>query len=238
MYHVYERYKTQLFPSLLRKPSLDPYDKAKIAELLKKPWNPYIRRHSGLTEKARLLKDHTLLRQYGGWSATSNMHEKYVHYFNNESNESLLEAYGLINRNKQETDKLKPRLCLHCNEQNKIDSKFCSNPRCRTVLTIDGYISVTEENRQSQTKIESLSNEIQSMKGMLKEYVLTIKRQMDDQQSTLGAWKDEIEHRLLFGDRYSLTYRDRKEDNEIQRELIEIINHRLKKVELESSEYY
>jgi predicted nucleic acid-binding Zn ribbon protein len=32
-------------------------DKQKIAELLKKPWNPYTRRHSALTEKSTILKD-------------------------------------------------------------------------------------------------------------------------------------------------------------------------------------
>ncbi|MDW0230922.1 MAG: hypothetical protein QOA62_02690, partial [Nitrososphaeraceae archaeon] len=60
-----------------------------------------------------------------GWTSASNMHQKYIHYFGNESNESILEAYGLINKNKQEIDKLKPKSCSNCQEPNKIDSKFC-----------------------------------------------------------------------------------------------------------------
>jgi integrase len=108
LFHMYKRYKTKFFPSLLRDPLLDHFDKTKIIELLKKPWNPYIRRHSALTEKSKFLKEH-ILRQHAGWSSSSNMHQKYIHYYGNESNESILEAYGLINRSKDELDKLRPK---------------------------------------------------------------------------------------------------------------------------------
>ena len=37
----------------------------------------------------------------------SNMHLKYVHYFGNESNESILEAYGLKTKS-EEIDRMKP----------------------------------------------------------------------------------------------------------------------------------
>lgn len=50
LFHMYKRYETLVFPSLLEDPLLDTKDKTKIQELLKKPWNPYIRRHSALTE--------------------------------------------------------------------------------------------------------------------------------------------------------------------------------------------
>jgi hypothetical protein len=80
-----------------------PEDKQKISELLKKPWNPYIRRHSSLTDKSTILKEHTL-RQFAGWSPGSNMHLKYLHYFGNESNDNILEAYGIISKDKQLSD--------------------------------------------------------------------------------------------------------------------------------------
>ena len=57
-------------------------------------------------------------------SMGSNMHLKYVHYFGNESNVNILEAYGLKPKS-EEIDKMKPRQCPNCNELNKIDSKFC-----------------------------------------------------------------------------------------------------------------
>jgi integrase/recombinase XerD len=72
LFHVYKRYRTKLFPSLLKDPLLDPNDKTKIQDLLKKPWNPYIRRHSALTEKSKILKE-SILKAYAGWSPTSNV---------------------------------------------------------------------------------------------------------------------------------------------------------------------
>ena len=43
----------------------------------------------------------------------SNMAQKYIHYFGNESSESLLEAYGIIGRkNNIPIDTLNPRYAL------------------------------------------------------------------------------------------------------------------------------
>ena len=87
LHRIYEDYRDKLFSiKLLENPNVLPEDKQKIRELLKKPWNPYIRRHSSLTEKSTILKEHTL-RQFAGWSPGSNMHLKYLHYFGNESSE-------------------------------------------------------------------------------------------------------------------------------------------------------
>ena len=64
---AYKNYKNFLFPKLLESPNILPEDKGQIRELLKKPWNPYIRRHSALTEKSQILREH-VLRQHAGWS--------------------------------------------------------------------------------------------------------------------------------------------------------------------------
>jgi hypothetical protein len=104
---IYQNYKNKLFPRLLVNPNVLPEDKQKIRELLKKPWNPYIRRHSSLTEKSGILKEHHL-RQFAGWSPGSNMHLKYLHYFGNESSGNLLEAYGIITKDKNQLSVLKP----------------------------------------------------------------------------------------------------------------------------------
>jgi integrase len=50
VFRIYDDYKKLIFPKLLENPSVLPEDKQRIRELLKKPWNPYIRRHSALTE--------------------------------------------------------------------------------------------------------------------------------------------------------------------------------------------
>ena len=41
------------------------------------------------------LKSNTL-NQHAGWTMNSNMAQKYIHYFGNESSESLLEAYSIV----------------------------------------------------------------------------------------------------------------------------------------------
>jgi hypothetical protein len=74
---IYSEYRRQVFPKLLESPNISPEDKQKIKELLKKPWNPYIRRHSALTEKSIILKEH-ILRQHAGWTQGSQMHLKYL----------------------------------------------------------------------------------------------------------------------------------------------------------------
>jgi hypothetical protein len=146
---IYTDYKKKVFPKLLESPNVFPEDKLRIRELLKKPWNPYIRRHSALTEKSTILKEH-VLRQHAGWSGSSQMHLKYLHYFGNESNESLLEAYGIITPG-QQIDLLRPKQCPNCNEPNKIDSKFCA--KCRMVLTYDAYNETLEKQQESEVQI-------------------------------------------------------------------------------------
>ena len=144
IYQIYDEYKEEIFPKLLDSPEVLPEDKPLIKELLKKPWNPYIRRHSALTEKSTMLKEH-VLRQHAGWTGSSQMHLKYLHYYGNESNQSLLEAYGLVDHGIQ-INQLRPKQCPQCNEPNKVDSKFCA--KCRMVLTYDAYNETLKNERE------------------------------------------------------------------------------------------
>jgi hypothetical protein len=119
--NIYRKYKQDYFPLLLKDPGINPEDRQKIKELPKKPWNPYIRRHSALTEKSTILKEH-VLRQHAGWKPRSPMPEKYIHYFGNESSESLLEAYGIVNPDERaDIYTLKPKACPNCSEPNKVE---------------------------------------------------------------------------------------------------------------------
>ena len=159
IYCVYSNYQKVFFPKLLQDPKISPEDKIKIKELLQKPWNPYIRRHTGLTEKSKILKE-GVLRAYSGWSQGSKMHMRYVHYFGNEANESILEAYGLKPKI-EEIDKMKPRQCPNCNELNKIDSKFCV--KCRMVLSYDSYMETVKQQEERVDFNERVLNTIELM---------------------------------------------------------------------------
>jgi|SRR5215212_4412783 hypothetical protein len=92
---IYRYYQKEFFPKLLEDPVIPMEDKKKIKNnLLTRPFSPYIRRHSSLTEKARKLKTSTL-EQHVGWVPGSNMQKLYVHYFGNESSIDILEVYGI-----------------------------------------------------------------------------------------------------------------------------------------------
>jgi hypothetical protein len=142
---IYNKYKDHFFPRLLSDPKVPQEDKEKIQELIKKPWNPYIRRHSALTHKSKILKENTL-RQYAGWTPKSNMPQHYIHYLGNEAGESLLEAYGITPKDTKYSNPLKPKQCPNCNEPNKPDSKFCA--KCRMVLTYDAYGETLEKEQE------------------------------------------------------------------------------------------
>jgi len=164
MFNVYQEYKKKIFPKLLESPNVLPEDKPLITGLLKKPWNLYIRRHSALTEKSTILKEHTL-RQHAGWSAGSQMHLKYLHYFGNESNESLLEAYGIIDKGIQ-LDKLRPKQCPQCSEPNKVDSKFCG--KCRMVLSYDAYEETLEQQKKKESELQTIHKELDEIRELIK----------------------------------------------------------------------
>jgi integrase len=163
MFNIYQEYKKKIFPKLLELLNVLPEDKPRIRELLKKPWNLYIRRHSALTEKSTILKEH-VLRQHAGWSGSSQMHLKYLHYFGNESNESLLEAYGIISGG-QQINQLRPKQCPNCAESCKVDARFC--PKCRMVLSYDAYNETVEMQHQKDNQIETLMKKQEKIEQLI-----------------------------------------------------------------------
>jgi len=154
IYAIYDSYKKNLFPKLLKNSvSIPPTDKQRIRDLLRKPWNPYIRRPSALTDKSLFLKEH-VLRQHAGWSPRSQMHLKYLHYFGNESSDSILEEYGIITKDQTGTNAMRSKHCPNCNEPNIPDAKFCA--KCRMVLTYDAYNETLEKQQEKDSEIQRL----------------------------------------------------------------------------------
>jgi hypothetical protein len=93
------------------------------------------------------------------------MHLKYLHFYGNESSESLLEAYAIVTKDKQLSNVLKPKQCPNCNEPNKPDSKFCA--KCRMVLTYDAYNETVEEKQQKDKDLQSVKDRMASIENML-----------------------------------------------------------------------
>ena len=155
LYQIYKYYKEEFFPILLNDPSIPTEDREKIKFLLNKPFNPYIRRHSAISEKSKTLRLHTL-SQHCGWSFNSKMPQKYIHYFANESSESLLEAYGIVTKNNIPITSLNPKTCTHCGEGNTQDARFCS--KCKMLMSFEGYQEVLEEQKKRELDIEKLKD--------------------------------------------------------------------------------
>jgi hypothetical protein len=169
---IYRNYKEDFFPKLLEDKTVSSEDKEKIKNILAKPFNPYIRRHSALTEKSVKLKSNTL-NQHAGWSMNSHMAQKYIHYFGNESSESLLEAYGIVTKNNAGIDTLNPKICPNCNEGNTQDSRFCS--KCKMVLTYDAYNETAEEKQDKDREVQSLKEQMRLMQESQTEILALLK---------------------------------------------------------------
>jgi hypothetical protein len=172
LYKVYKDYKEEFFPELLADPTVSNEDKDKIKNLLAKKFNPYVRRHSALTEKSTKLKSNTL-NQHAGWSINSNMAQKYIHYFGNESSESLLEAYGIITKNNVPIDTLNPKICPNRNEGNTQDAKFCS--KCKMIMSYEGYQEALESKKQKEDEIKTMKEQMSSMQEAQKEILDLLK---------------------------------------------------------------
>jgi ribosomal protein L37AE/L43A len=172
LYNIYKDYREEFFPRLLKDPTVSNEDKSKINALLAKPFNPYIRRHSALTEKSTKLRSN-ILNQHAGWSMNSNMARKYLHYFGNESSESLLEAYGIVTKDKIPIDTLNPKICPNCNEGNTQDAKFCS--KCRMVLTYDAYNETVESQKEKESEVQNLKDQMRLLEESQKEILQCLK---------------------------------------------------------------
>jgi hypothetical protein len=114
-----------------------------------------------------------VLRQHAGWSGTSQMPQKYLHYFGNESSESLLEAYGIVTRGNSLSDALKPKQCPNCDEPNQPHARFCAN--CRMVLTYDAYSETVEEKAEKDKEVQVLKEQVSSMQSAQKEILELLK---------------------------------------------------------------
>src|SRR5215467_12001102 len=101
------------------------------------------------------------------------MAQKYIHYFGNESSESLLEAYGIITKDKVPIDTLNPKVCPNCNEGNTQDAKFCS--KCRMVLTYDAYNETVESQQEKDSEVQNLKDQMRFLQESHKEILECLK---------------------------------------------------------------
>ena len=117
----YEYYRKRYFPSLLEDITIPDADKLLIRNILVKPWNLHVYRHSALTEKSQILTE-AVLRSHAGWTMSSKMPQVYIH-LSNESSKILLQKRGIIKTEDKETQSLQSKQCPNCFEPNKPDGR-------------------------------------------------------------------------------------------------------------------
>jgi hypothetical protein len=165
---IYERYKKIHFPKLLDDPLVPEEDKLKIRDLLKKRWNPYVRRHTAATEISKILKDSVLIDKYMGWSHKGNTRQKYQHYYNDDSFDAMLTMMdGLtvshVDSRSSQRGLLRPKQCPNCSESNKPESKFCS--KCKFVLSFDAFNEAIEEKEKAAKEAEESKKKMKEIEA-------------------------------------------------------------------------
>jgi integrase/recombinase XerD len=154
----------EYFKSLLSE-NIPEEDKERIRHLLRKRWNPYVHRHSAITEKSSIISSDVKLRQFAGWTPRSNMHYKYVHFRGNESQDDLLRAKGIIKEDKRSVSILQPKTCPNCREPNKPDAQFCF--KCNFVMSFEAYQKGMEEGQRKDQEVNELKEQMAKMNELV-----------------------------------------------------------------------
>jgi hypothetical protein len=193
----YEYYKKIAFPKLLDDPLVLEEDKRKIRELLKKPWNPYVRRHTAATEISKAIKDSVLIDQYLGWSHRGNTRQKYQHYYADDAYDAMLTMMdGLAPptseqlTNGKKKSFLKPKQCPHCDEPNKPEAKFCA--KCKFVISFDAFNETIEEAENNKRKLEETEKKLaELLDSRLKQFQESIEAKYDRLSAELLSQNEE-----------------------------------------------
>jgi integrase len=92
---------------------------------IKKKLCPHSFRHSRATHLATVLKE-VQLRQFFGWTPSSNMPAVYVHLSGRDMDKTLFEHYGIKEpENGNGTSPLKKKVCPRCSVENSVTARFC-----------------------------------------------------------------------------------------------------------------
>ena len=178
MYGNYRYYKENLFPKILKDNRIPNEDKEKIKGLLAKPFNPYIRRHSALTEKSTKLKSSTL-EQHAGWVPGSTIQKRYVHYFGNEPSIDILEAYGMkVNVVFQ---------LIHSNPKSvltamKVIHRTLNSSKCKMIMSYDGYQDALESQKQKEDELSTMKQQFNTMQSQLQALIAALGSAKDQNQ--------------------------------------------------------
>jgi len=114
---------------------------------------PYLLRHTRATHLANVLTE-AQMREYFGWSKTSDVPEVYVHLSGRDVDAALLKHYGVVERGEKDENALSPKQCPRCRRQNPPSAKFCS--LCGMPLGVPEAMAAQERLDRSKRVVETL----------------------------------------------------------------------------------
>ena len=165
MYMLYQNEK-KYFQELSHDNKIPSEDKQVLSTLLNKPWGNHIRRHIGLTDRAKAGKNSDFLRGLGGYSSRSHEMDRYKHLANDDVvNGLLIDAGYKIKGGPEQKKELDSVICSICREPNRHDSRFCH--KCNFVFTDEAFYKWKEEKDKQTQEMEKRDKEIAELKQEL-----------------------------------------------------------------------
>ena len=142
-------------------------DRNVILRLLKKPWNPYVFRHSVTTEylgRGALTKHQG--DQFFGWSQRGNTAVHYQNYFGDEAADSLGAYFGVAQRQPPKVPKERQCSNVNCQELNTPEAPFCK--KCRIPLSVAGHLEREQELAEMREQMNKITNIVYKLLGEFK----------------------------------------------------------------------
>jgi integrase/recombinase XerD len=109
--------------------------------------HPHLLRHSRATIMANKMTD-AQMKHYFGWTQGSNMASIYIHMSGKDTDEAIMNAYGLEMSKEKIIPQLHSITCLRCSKENSPTDKYCN---CGFVLDKEeGEKIIIEENNRNK----------------------------------------------------------------------------------------
>lgn len=123
-------------------------DKAEV-----KKFNPHIFRHARATFVASRLTE-SVMKESFGWEQGSNMPSVYVHLSGRDTDNAILEMYGIKSKGSEKGEELKAIECPRCHQSNSPIAKFCVH--CGLVLDYEVGREIDKRMDEAGDKISKL----------------------------------------------------------------------------------
>lgn len=141
---------------------------AKRAKIKKRVY-PHLLRHTRATRMANIMSE-AAMKQYFGWTQSSDMAGRYVHMSGRDTDNAVLRANGIeIKQEDRPKQRLKPKECLRCKTINPVTHKFCRT--CGLALDkeeADKLVESDLKRKQADEVMNRLINDPEIL-GLIKE---------------------------------------------------------------------